>query len=95
MKTELHSHECKILARYAGLAASPQGRTRGEGTCNAADLLAIATPSVKPGSRLHEFGLKILDYKYMEASETEELFDLLFLPETPMAFKVVHSRAFV
>ena len=89
MKTELHPHECRILARYTGLAASAQGRTRGEGTCNGADLLAVACPTVEPGSRLHEFGIKILDYKYMTASETEELFDLLFLPKTPIAFKVL------
>jgi hypothetical protein len=94
MKTELHAHERKILSRYAGLAASPLGRSRGEGTCTGADLLAIATPSVEPGTRLHQFGIKILDYEYLSASEAEELFDILFLSDTPIAFKVCCIRKF-
>jgi hypothetical protein len=65
-----------------------QGRTRGDGTCTAADVLAAACPGVSPGTRAHHLAIQLLDYHYLTTEQTQELFHLLFQPDAARDFQV-------
>lgn len=65
-----------------------QGRTRGDGTCSAADVLAAACPGVSPGTRSHALAIQLLDYEYLTTEQTQELFQLLFQPDAARDFQV-------